>query len=99
MAYTIEDRELGPRLLLIEAGIPARACRFAMACPMLPGTNDSNCHTGLLVSAFFSCIACPVSDRAAYCCGLASQGASPKPFERMLDAPPITRLDRVSCAY
>src|SRR5260221_14405213 len=32
----IEDRELGPRLLAIEAGIPARARCFAMACPMLP---------------------------------------------------------------
>jgi hypothetical protein len=32
----IEDRELGPRLLAIEAGIPALARCFAMACPMLP---------------------------------------------------------------
>ena len=32
----IEDSELGPRLLAIEAGIPALARCLAMACPMLP---------------------------------------------------------------
>src|SRR5258708_14292714 len=75
----IDDRDFGPRLFAIEAGVPTLASRFATACPMFPAPMIPIVMLGPhLLSTSSTCAAWPQPQHLHNCgCDAHSRSTAP----------------------